>query len=172
MWIQTTPTHSLCLSLFPGGKAVHCPKQTVIIVMMQLEEQVVLYQAKAIQLREDIDSLWGRLEVPQEERDQFNGANPGYTAKIISNVSDISHEMYTYTDGWPWGVWKWSICLVLRLRLDKKVLELRLLKSSSKGSLFNSLRNFFPKSVLFVCCWVCITFLLCIRRRQSKQLFY
>ena len=62
--------------------------------MMQLEEQVVLYQAKAIQLREDIDSLWGRLEVPQEERDRFNGANPGYTAKIISNVSDISHVLY------------------------------------------------------------------------------
>lgn len=48
---------------------------------------MVQLQGKAIKLREEISSLWERLDIPQEERDLFNDAHPGYTTKIIAKVT-------------------------------------------------------------------------------------
>ena len=57
-------------------------------------------QAKAIKLRADIDTLWERLDIAQEERDLFSNTNQGHTTKTIAKVSltlSLPHSSPTHS---------------------------------------------------------------------------
>ena len=56
-------------------------------VHVQLEEEAAHLEARALQLRGTIHSLWERLEVPQEERDSFTQLHVGHKPKTIAAVS-------------------------------------------------------------------------------------
>ncbi len=53
----------------------------------QVQDSAVQLEARALHLRETIQSLWERLEVAQTERTTFNQAYAGYKPKIIKAVS-------------------------------------------------------------------------------------
>ena len=57
------------------------------VVTSQLEEEVSQLKLKAAALREKVMSLWTRLAVPVEEREEFNGMYPGSTTKTTEAVS-------------------------------------------------------------------------------------
>lgn len=54
---------------------------------LQLEEEATHLEARALQLRETIHSLWEKLEVPQLQRDAFTQLYVGHKPKIIAAVS-------------------------------------------------------------------------------------
>ena len=54
---------------------------------MQLEKEVSQLEFKAAALREKVVSLWTRLAVPVEEREEFNQMYPGSSTKSIKAVS-------------------------------------------------------------------------------------